>query len=148
MLKKTPADSVIIARRTAAAVLNMFVMQTLGMGTMAHKFHGDRDEDWAVVDVSEIRALKHGDLVATVTFGGEGATLAIPDPRLLATRKHRSDFNPIDFGFHPRVMNWRKEMEPYVIVAPVPDNVHGLHLPVHHRQRALQHGKVNVRRSV
>lgn len=148
MLRKTPPDTVIIARRTAAAVLNMFCSQTLGMGTMAEKFHGDRDEDWAVVDESEIRALKHGTLVATVTFCPKGATLSIPDPKLLANRKHRYDFNPGEFGFHHRMMNYRKEVEPYVILEPVPENIPGLHAAVRPQVRGLQHGKPNVRRSV
>lgn len=148
MPEKTAPTPVIIARRTAAAVLNQFCAHTLGMGTMAEKFHGDYDEEWAVIDVREIKALKHNELVATVTFGSNGATLSIPEPSRLAQRKHRSEFRPKDFGFQQRAMNWRKEMEPYLIVEAVPDSIPGLHAPVYARRRGLQAGKPGVRRSV
>jgi hypothetical protein len=143
--KATPPP-VLIARRTAAAVLNAFCMHTLGMGTMAEKFHGDDDDDWAVKDISEIKALKHGELVATVVLGKQ-ATLSIPDPRRLANLQHRGDFNPAEYGFKKRQMNWRKEMDDYVITEAIPDSIPGLYTQAQPHRRGLKHGKPKVIRS-
>lgn len=128
-------------------MLNQFCSHTLGMGTMAEKFHGDYDEEWAVIDVREIKALKHGELVAVVSFGSKGATLSIPEPRRLANLQHRGDFNPAEYGFKKRQMNWRKEMDDYVITEAVPDSIPGLHTAVRPAKRGLKHGKPKVIRS-
>lgn len=145
-----PSITVLITRRTAAAVLNQFVQQTLGMGTMAEVFRGDRDEEWAVVDEWEIRAIKHGQLAAVVYFEKPGqARIAILDPRRLAKPKHGSAFNPQEFGFQPRVMNWRQECEPYQIIEPIPEVIPGLEAPEKpRRRRGLQYFKPKIIRSV
>lgn len=127
MSKPAPATPVLIARRKAAATLNNFVLNVLGMGTMAEKFIGDRDNDWAAIDQSEIRALKNGKLVAVVELhNDERATLVIPDARLLANRKHQYDFKPREYGFGPQPMNWRKEKEPYQVSVEIPQDIPGL----------------------
>jgi hypothetical protein len=142
------ASPVIVARRKAAAVLNDLCMHVLGMGTMAEKFHGDRDEDWAVIDISEIKALKHGELVAILELTREHALVSIPEPERLANRAHRYEFNPKDFGFMPRKMNWRKEMEPYLLTISIPENIPGLMAPVQPIRKAAVVGPPRAKRSL
>lgn len=146
MQGNTEATPVLIARRKAAAVLNHFVRETLGMGTMGERFNGDADDDWAVIDESEIKALRYGRLVAIVTLRGDTAILAIPEERRLAIPKHQADFNAREFGFMPRKMNWRKEREPYLITLPIPDSIPGLFAPKRPVPAELRVNKVHVRR--
>lgn len=146
MLRNTPPSAVLIARRKAAAVLNMLCIETLQMGTMAERFNGDADDDWACIDESAVRAIRNQQLVALVELSGETARVEIPNARRLANRKHANDFNPAEVGFGPQALNWRQDREPYVFTVPIPESIPGLHAPQKPVPREMLAGKINVRR--
>lgn len=146
MQTKVDPTPALVARRKAAAVLNSFVLDVLGMGTMAELFNGDNDDDWACVDASRVRAIRHGNLVATVEFEDDMARLEIPEARNLANRKHQFDFHPHEFGFGPQPMDWLQRREPYVIQVPVPESIPGLYRPKQATPRDQATGKPEVRR--
>jgi hypothetical protein len=126
--------------------LNSLCRDTLGMGTMAEVFNGDVNDDWACIDESNVRAVKNGALVATVTFQGDIATLEIPDAMRLANLQHRPDFQPHEYGFGPQPMDWLKRKEPYVIDVPLPEHIPGLLAPQRDVPREQRIGAVGVRR--
>lgn len=116
------------------------------MGTMAEVFNGDADDDWACIDERQVRAIRHGSLVATVTLEGDLARLEIPDAMRLANRQHQADFMPHEFGFGPQPMDWLQRKEPYVIEIPLPENIPGLSAPKREVPREQRLGQVKTRR--
>ena len=139
--------SSIIARRKAAYVLNE-ICREAELGTLAEKFNSDNPDEWAVVDDRELRAIKHGRVVAEVVLETSQALVSIEKPEGLVRMKHWSDFDPAAHGFGPQKYNWMKEPLPYRITVQIPDDLQGLNAPMRRVPRQPSARKFNVKRSL
>jgi hypothetical protein len=138
----TPA---LIARRRAAHGLNQLVSH-LELGTLGRRFYSDEPDQWSVVTVNQVIALKNGRKVAEVYMGRERATITVDDAYLLIRTQHLKEFDPQQYGIQVCTAHdflgekIRPDLEATVDVSEVP----GLDLPERPLPKSPRRRKIQV----
>jgi hypothetical protein len=87
----------LITRRKAAAAMNALTTE-LQLGSLAVRFDGDADQDWAVHDDTFVVAMKDGERVATVSLSAGMVNIEVEDAYLLVRHNHLKEFDPYTYG--------------------------------------------------
>lgn len=136
------------ARRTAAYALNYFSREIAGLGSAERvHFDSEADDDWAVISLFEVKALKDGKLVALVELWGGQATISLVHPDMLWRGKAR-EFDYQDYGFHPPQYDGMGNMMAWTIGVGLPDEIPHLDRPVRKVPKQPRVRDIKVRRSL
>jgi hypothetical protein len=108
-------DAVVVTRMAAAALNDM--CSQLKLGNLAHRFSGEDADEWNVLTLEHVVALKRGRKVAEVFMEGPAYEIIVEDVFQLIRDEHVRDFDPVQYEIYPnRVPDWKGETGPDLVV--------------------------------